>query len=61
MGQFTDESDLIFSCGRTVTRGNWVSVIWNGFEIKLSDDDLHGYSQIELKQMCIKCLNRLFG
>lgn len=61
MGQFTDESDLIFHAGRTSTRGNWVSVEWNGFEIKLSDTDVGSYSQIELKEMCIKALNTLFG
>ena len=62
MGQFTDESGLIIHCDRTATRGNWVSIDWNGFQVKLSDDDARGgYSQIELKQMCLKCLNTLFG
>lgn len=61
MGQFTEESDLIITAGRTATRGNWVSVDWHGFEIKLSDNDKVAISQKELKEMCIKCLNILFG
>lgn len=61
MGKFTEESDLIFTAGRTATRGNWVSVEWCGFEIKLSETDEKSFSQSELKGMCLKCLNKLFG
>lgn len=61
MGQFTDESNLLIVAGRTPSRGNWVSVEWNGFEIRLSDSDKVPISQQKLKEMCIKCLNELFG
>lgn len=61
MGQFTKDSELIVNVGRTATRGNWVSVEWNGFEIKLSDNDRVAVSQGKLKEMCIKCLLELFG
>ena len=57
MKKFVDKSELIINCGRTPTRGNWVSVKWNGFEIKLSDNNKVSISQQELKDMCIKCLN----
>lgn len=61
MGNFTRESELIINAGRTETRGNWVSLEWNGFEIRLSDSDKVAISQQKLKEMCIKCLNELFG
>mgnify|MGYP000305621200 CR=1 FL=1 len=61
MGNFSEESNMIINAGRTATRGNWVSVEWNGFEIKLSDSDRVAISQPKLKEMCIKCLNELFG
>nr|DAH64138.1 MAG TPA: hypothetical protein [Caudoviricetes sp.] len=61
MKQFADKSELIINCGRTPTRGNWVSVKWNGFEIKLSDNDQVAITQQALKDMCIKCLTELFG
>lgn len=55
-----EENDLIINTGRTATRGNWVSVEWNGFEIKLSDNDRVAVSQEKLKEMCIRCLSNLF-
>lgn len=61
MGRFTENSDLVFCAGRTLSRGNWVSVDLNGFEIKLSDHNSKPLSQRELKEKCIKCLNTLFG
>lgn len=61
MRKFTDESELIINAGRTPSRGNWVSVEWNGFEIRLSHSDKVAISQKKLKEMCIKCLNKLFG
>ncbi|MBS6954275.1 MAG: hypothetical protein KH230_13740 [Enterocloster asparagiformis] len=61
MGQFVDESNILINAGRTSTRGNWVSVEWDGFEIRLSDNDRVAISQAKLKEMCIKCLNELFG
>lgn len=61
MGHFSEESEIIVNVGRTPTRGNWVSVEWNGFEVRISDSDKVAISQRELKEMCIKCLNELFG
>jgi hypothetical protein len=61
MGRFSEESEIIINAGRTPTRGNWVSVEWNRFEVMLSDSDKVAISQIELREMCIKCLNVLFG
>ncbi len=61
MKEPTDESNLLINAGRTPTCGNWVSVEWDGFEIRLSDNDRVAISQTKLKEMCIKCLNELFG
>jgi len=60
--QFTEESnDLQITAGRTPTRGNWVSIEWCGFEIRVSDDGPIAISQKDLRDMCIRCLNTLFG
>lgn len=56
-----NENELIVNAGRTPTLGNWVSVEWDGFEIRLSDSDKVAISQQKLKEMCIKYLNELFG
>lgn len=61
MGHFSEESEIIVNAGRTPTRGNWASVERDGFEIRLSDNDRVAISQTKLKEMCIKCLNELFG
>lgn len=61
MELFTDESDLIVKASRTSTGGNCVSIEWCEFEIKLSDNNRIPISQQELKEMCVKCLNMLFG
>lgn len=44
-------------CGRTINRGNWVSVTKNGYSVHLSDDHEKAIPQIQLKDKALEILN----